>query len=361
MRRRIKGLLQISEGCFPFSYLGVPMFVGSPRRSHLQPIVDKIIAKFTNWIGHSISMAGRICLINSVITSSLVYSMMVYKWPTALLKKLEAAMRNFSWSGDITKKGAVMVSWSRCCYPINEGGLNLRSIQSMNEAFLMRLAWDIHCNKAPFSDMFKLRFYNRFRHPKTNYLKSTIWSGLRSHMLNFDKSALFLIGNNSNARFWLDNWLGYTIADRLAIPNHVKERLNHTISQYYFDDSWHFTLSFCIDYWDILTDILSYPLGPANSDTIIWPPSALGTITAKTAYSRLERKIRQLAGVLGFGARLFLRGNRSPLGGQLMTNYQPGINYTVKDLRYVLYVLNLMKMWIIYSYSVSLLSLFGKR
>lgn len=59
------------------------------------------------------------------------------------------------------KKGSVTVAWNRCCTPLDEGGINLRSIRTMNEAFLMRLAWYIHCNSVPFADLLKLRFFNR--------------------------------------------------------------------------------------------------------------------------------------------------------------------------------------------------------
>lgn len=79
----------ISEGSYPIIYLGVPLFTGSPKKALLQPMVDKILAKFSNWIGKSLSMAGRVCLVKSVILSSLTHSMMVYKWPIYLVHKLE--------------------------------------------------------------------------------------------------------------------------------------------------------------------------------------------------------------------------------------------------------------------------------
>ncbi|KAL8546969.1 hypothetical protein ACS0TY_006616 [Phlomoides rotata] len=45
--------------------------------------------------GHSLSLAGRKCMIDFVIAASLVHSMMVYYWPRTLLKKIEDVMRNF--------------------------------------------------------------------------------------------------------------------------------------------------------------------------------------------------------------------------------------------------------------------------
>ncbi|KAL8474055.1 hypothetical protein ACS0TY_030778 [Phlomoides rotata] len=91
-------------GALPFDYLGVPIFRGTPRVHHLSRLVDSVIYKFSRWKGSTLSLAGRKCLINSVIAASLVHSMMVYHWPHSLLKKVDTAMRNFLWKGDIAKK-----------------------------------------------------------------------------------------------------------------------------------------------------------------------------------------------------------------------------------------------------------------
>ncbi|KAL8520047.1 hypothetical protein ACS0TY_010833 [Phlomoides rotata] len=97
--RRVKNTMLrttgISEGSLSFSYLGVPIFRGSPRTCHLATMADSIIAKFSKWKGHSLSLAGRKCMVNSVIAASLVHSMMVYYWSRSLLKRIESAMRNF--------------------------------------------------------------------------------------------------------------------------------------------------------------------------------------------------------------------------------------------------------------------------
>lgn len=59
----------------------------------------------------------------------------------SLLQRLEKAIRHFLWTGDITRSGAVTVAWSRVCAPKAEGGLGIRSLAAMNQAFLFRLAW----------------------------------------------------------------------------------------------------------------------------------------------------------------------------------------------------------------------------
>lgn len=81
--------------------------------SHLNAIADGIITKFSKWKGHTLSLTGRRCLINSVIASSLVHSVMVYKWLGSLIQRMEIATCNFLLTGDITKKGEYNVNWTR--------------------------------------------------------------------------------------------------------------------------------------------------------------------------------------------------------------------------------------------------------
>lgn len=102
----------IVAGTLPFTYLGVPIFHGIPRVIHLQDIADSVIAKFGRWKGGYLSLVGRRCLINSVIASSLVHSMMVYRWPESLITRIEKATRNFVWTGDVNKKGGMRISWA---------------------------------------------------------------------------------------------------------------------------------------------------------------------------------------------------------------------------------------------------------
>ena len=79
----------LRRGSLPFIYLGVPLFIGTPKRRWLQCIVDKILSNFDKWKGHTLSIAGHLALINSVIHGSFLHSFMVYKWPILMIRKLK--------------------------------------------------------------------------------------------------------------------------------------------------------------------------------------------------------------------------------------------------------------------------------
>ncbi|KAL8486523.1 hypothetical protein ACS0TY_023277 [Phlomoides rotata] len=88
-RGYFQNTLTIGSAALPFTYLGVPIFRGAPKACHLRGTADRIISKFSCWKGSSLSLVGRACLVNSVIVSSLVHSMMIYKWPRSLLNKID--------------------------------------------------------------------------------------------------------------------------------------------------------------------------------------------------------------------------------------------------------------------------------
>lgn len=121
----IASYLGFSPGCLPFNYLGVPLFIGKPRRVHLQPIADTILNKLTTWKGACLSIMGRVELVKSIIQSMLVYTFHIYKWPSQLLNLIDKGIRNFVWSGDIDKKKLVTVAWAKVCTPTKARGLGI--------------------------------------------------------------------------------------------------------------------------------------------------------------------------------------------------------------------------------------------
>jgi hypothetical protein len=84
-------------------------------------------------------MAGRMQLIKSVIQGMVVHTILVYSWPSCLLKDLEWWIRNFLWSGDVNQKKLVIVAWHKVCTPFIEGGLGIRSLSKVNEAASLKL------------------------------------------------------------------------------------------------------------------------------------------------------------------------------------------------------------------------------
>jgi len=135
----ITALIGFNKGSLPFTYLGVPIFKGKPKRIHLQAIADNIKARFSAWKASLLSIAGRVLLVQSVIQGMLIHSLSRYSWPTALFKEIESWCRNFVWSGNTAMRKLVTISWSKSCRPLSQGGIGLRSLITLNDVANMKL------------------------------------------------------------------------------------------------------------------------------------------------------------------------------------------------------------------------------
>ncbi|KAL8523191.1 hypothetical protein ACS0TY_013240 [Phlomoides rotata] len=240
----------IVEGSMPFTYLGVPIFRGTPRVSYFAEIVDSVLTKFSRWKGSSLSLAGRRCLINSVIAASL----------------------------------------ERCCAPITEGGLGIRSIRLANESFLCKLAWDLLRNEDPAMSVVHDRYLFDNGAPRNFYRVSSIWTGVHRHFPRLISQSQWLVGTSSLVCFWTDNWLGYKISEKIGLPDELLENLVSTVNEFYYDGCWHFEESFFMRYTRIVIDIINLKFID-GTDKRICPNSCSGELSSRTAYGFLHSSL----------------------------------------------------------------------
>lgn len=77
--------------------------------------------RLKNWKGRLLSRAGRLVLINSVITSSATYFLTSFSARKWAVKRIDKLRRNFLWSGDDEAHGGkCMVNWQTICAPGNK-------------------------------------------------------------------------------------------------------------------------------------------------------------------------------------------------------------------------------------------------
>ncbi|KAI5428103.1 hypothetical protein KIW84_033200 [Lathyrus oleraceus] len=71
--------------------------------------------------------------------------------------ELERCIKNFIWSGDLNKSKLAIMAWSKVCKKFDQGGLGLRSISTLNEAFNMKMAWDLLSSSKNWAILLKAR------------------------------------------------------------------------------------------------------------------------------------------------------------------------------------------------------------
>ena len=131
----------------PFHYLGIP--IGTKPSSYLmwKPLIKKFEAKLSKWNQKILSMAGKVTLINSVLTALPIYLLSFFKIPQRVVLKLISLQRNFLWGGSQDLKKSVWVKWEVICLPKEDGGLGIKDITRFNAALMGRWIWALSSNQ----------------------------------------------------------------------------------------------------------------------------------------------------------------------------------------------------------------------
>lgn len=147
-KTRIQNFLGFRQGLLPFTYSGVPIFKRKLKKVHLQGIIDKILTKLASWKGAMLSIMGRVQLVPLVIQGMMVYCFQIYKCPTALLNSLDKNIKNFIWSSYHSQRKLAIVPWDMVCSLWRNGGLNIKSLKSINKSSILKLAQDLLANSS---------------------------------------------------------------------------------------------------------------------------------------------------------------------------------------------------------------------
>lgn len=97
-------LFRCQKGGFPFRYLGIPMHYRKLSNSDWKTIEIKFEKKLSSWKGKLMSVGGRLVLINSVLTSLVMFMLSFFEVPKGVLEKIDYYRSRFFWQGDHHKK-----------------------------------------------------------------------------------------------------------------------------------------------------------------------------------------------------------------------------------------------------------------
>lgn len=84
-----------SAAILPFIYLGLPVGLNMNRQKSWDSVVQKIEKRLSLWKGKSLSISGRLTLINLVLGSLTLYHFSVFRAPIGVVKKIEISYNKF--------------------------------------------------------------------------------------------------------------------------------------------------------------------------------------------------------------------------------------------------------------------------
>ena len=112
-----------------------------------QPIIRKFEAKLEKWKQRSLSIGGKITLINSVLSALPIYLLSFFKIPKKVVHKIASIQRNFLWGGHHKASKIPWVKWDTVFLPKNKGGLGIKDLSNFNEALLGKWGWELANNQ----------------------------------------------------------------------------------------------------------------------------------------------------------------------------------------------------------------------
>ncbi|XP_013665256.1 uncharacterized protein LOC106369680 [Brassica napus] len=201
----------ISVGILPIRYLGFPLTTKTLTKRDYEPLVDKVRSRMLTWSNKSLSFAGRLQLIKSVITSIVNFWSSAFILPVSCLNEIESLYSAFLWSGSPHQSHKAKVAWAELCFPKDEGGLGLRRLRDSATVFSLQLIWRLFTLEGSlwvsWVQHYLLRgssFWDVKEDHKGSWIRRKLLK-LRDLAYPFMKTKIL---NGNDAFFWFDNWLG---------------------------------------------------------------------------------------------------------------------------------------------------------
>uniref|UniRef100_A0A0V0HIZ2 Putative ovule protein n=1 Tax=Solanum chacoense TaxID=4108 RepID=A0A0V0HIZ2_SOLCH len=140
---RMRRLIGIRQGNFPFLYLGCPVFYGRKVASYFEDLVRKIARRILTWYNRFLSFGGKFVLINDVLQSMPVFLLSAMNPPQKVMEQIHQIFAKFFWGNLGGIRGKHWIAWDEMCLPKNEGGLGFRSIKDINKALICKIMVEI--------------------------------------------------------------------------------------------------------------------------------------------------------------------------------------------------------------------------
>ncbi|KAL0293602.1 UNVERIFIED_CONTAM: hypothetical protein Sradi_6928600 [Sesamum radiatum] len=207
-RQQILDYLGFQEGSLPVKYLGIPLTSSRLTIADCRPLIDKVDARLAGWNNQTLSYAGRLQLIKSVLTTLHTYWASAFILPKGVLKTLEKKMRQFLWHGSAGRRNA-KVAWAWISKPKEEGGLGIRSLTTTNQALMLKQLWRILQNDGTsiwvdWIQRYRLR--NSTIWTFNGALGSWGWKKMLKLRHLFQRGVIYKIGDGSSFSLWQDAW-----------------------------------------------------------------------------------------------------------------------------------------------------------
>ncbi|GKA65152.1 hypothetical protein Tco_0764859 [Tanacetum coccineum] len=103
--------------------------------------INKMKKRLSRWKLNTLSVGGRLTLLKSVLGSTPIYNMSIFKVPKSVLNYMESLRRNFFNGFQEGDRKIAWVKWSKVLASKKFGGLGVSSFFALNRALLFKWVW----------------------------------------------------------------------------------------------------------------------------------------------------------------------------------------------------------------------------
>lgn len=184
----------------------LPALTSRVTRETFGYLCEKIDRKLAGWKSKYLSLAGRITLAKSTVSTMTTYAMQTAKIPKTICDSLSKQTRNFIWGSTDEQRKVHLLSREKLQRPRDQGGLGIRSARQSNSAFLTKLGWRVLTEpNALWSRVLRAKYCDiDMFEPKQNM--SNVWRGITENANIICSGSRMAVGNGTKTLFWDHRW-----------------------------------------------------------------------------------------------------------------------------------------------------------
>jgi hypothetical protein len=204
----------VSKIAKPTTYVGPALLPVSVLHPVLQQIFEGgffLERQLASWKRLYLSKGGRVTFIKNTLSNLPTYFFSLFSIPSSVVYCIEKLQRDFLWGGVGEEFKYHLVSWSKVCSPISEGGLGIRNLRIFNKALLGKWLWRYsHEREAWWKSIVDANYGSSWAgwcslDPHRSH-RVGIWKNIRKGWSLFCSHIRLILGNGSKIRFWDEVW-----------------------------------------------------------------------------------------------------------------------------------------------------------
>ncbi|WRX28180.1 Reverse transcriptase domain - like 10, partial [Theobroma cacao] len=261
-----------------------------------QELIGKLDAKSRGgWENKILSPGGRITLLRSVLSSLPMYLLQVLKPPMLVIEKIERLFNSFLWGDSNESKRTHWAAWNKITYPCSEGGLEIRKLTDVFEAFTLKLWWRFQTCDSLWTQFLRTKYclgqIPHYVQPKLH--DSQVWKRMVVGRNVAIQNTRWKIGKGE-LFFWHDCWMGEQplVTSFPSFQNDMS-----LVHEFYTGDTWAVDKLFLYLPRSLIDKILQIPFDRSQVDVAYWALTSNGEFSTWSAWEEIRQ--RQSPNVVG--------------------------------------------------------------